>query len=60
MAEMNEQEVRRVVQDEFLGIIADAKAMLGSKDPTGFGKKALDGLAAVIRSRQSRSGPEGS
>ena len=60
MAEMNEQEVRRVVQDELLGIIADAKGLLGSKDPTGFGKKALDGLAAVIRLRQSTSGQQGS
>ena len=55
MAEMNEQEVRRVVQDELIGIITDAKAMLGSKDPTGFAKKALDGLAAVIRLRQSQT-----
>jgi hypothetical protein len=57
MTETDRQEVRRIVQDEILGILGDAKALLGSKDPTGFGKKALDGLAGVIRLRQSR--PEG-
>jgi hypothetical protein len=55
MTEADRQEVKRLVQDEILGILADAKAMLGGKDPTGFGKKALDGLAGVIRLRQSRS-----
>jgi hypothetical protein len=57
MTEADKQEVRRIVQDEMLGILGDAKALLGSKDPTGFAKKALDGLASVIRLRQSR--PEG-
>ncbi|HKS28884.1 MAG TPA: hypothetical protein VJS44_13750 [Pyrinomonadaceae bacterium] len=55
MTEADKQEVRRVVQDELLGILADAKSMLGGKDPTGFGKKALDGLASVVRLRQSKS-----
>lgn len=55
MTEADKQEVRRLVQDELLGIIGDAKAMLGMKDPTGFAKKALDGLASVIRLRQSKS-----
>jgi hypothetical protein len=54
MTEADKQEVRRVVQDELLGILADAKSMLGGKDPTGFAKKALDGLAGVIRLRQQR------
>lgn len=54
MTEADNQEIRRIVQDELLGILADAKAMLGGKDPTGFGKKALDGLAGVIRLRQSK------
>jgi len=54
MTEADRQEVRRVVQDELLGILADAKSMLGMKDPTGFGKKALDGLAGVIRLRQQK------
>lgn len=53
MMEADKQEVRQIVQDEILGILADAKALLGGKDPTGFGKKALDGLASVIRRRQS-------
>lgn len=53
MTEADKQEVRRIVQDEILAILADAKAMLGGKDPTGFGKKALDGLASVIRRRQT-------
>lgn len=55
MTEEAQQEVRRIVRDEFLGIIADAKAQLGTKDPTGFAKKALDGLAGVIRRRQRAS-----
>ncbi|HEY0323150.1 MAG TPA: hypothetical protein VGC66_19490 [Pyrinomonadaceae bacterium] len=55
MTETDKQEVRRIVQDEVLGIIADAKALLGmGKDPTGIGKKALDGLASVIRRRQTQ------
>jgi hypothetical protein len=53
MTETDRQEVRRIVQEEILGIIGDAKALLGmGKDPTGIGKKALDGLASVIRRRQ--------
>jgi hypothetical protein len=55
MTETDRQEVRRIVQEEILGILGDAKAMLGGKDPTGFGKKALDGLAGVIRLRQSKT-----
>ena len=54
MTEADRQEVRRLVQEEILGIIDDAKALLGlTKDPTGIGKKALDGLASVIRRRQT-------
>jgi hypothetical protein len=56
MTEADKQEVKRIVQDEILGILADAKALLGGKDPTGFGKKALDGLASVIRLRQTAPG----
>lgn len=52
MTESEKQEVRRIVQDEILGILGDAKAALGIKDPTGLAKKALDGLAVVIRRRQ--------
>lgn len=59
MTEAEKQEIRAEVQNEFLGIIADAQALLGGKDPTGFGKKALEGLATVIRRRQERSKTEG-
>lgn len=52
MTEADRQEVRRIVQDEILGILGDARALIGGKDPTGFGKKALDGLASVVRGRQ--------
>jgi hypothetical protein len=55
MTEADRQEIRRIVQDEILGILGDAKSMLGMKDPTGFGKKALDGLAGVIRLRQQKN-----
>jgi hypothetical protein len=53
MTEAEEKEVRAVVQDEFLAIITDAQRELGSKDPTGMAKRALEGLAALIRQRQS-------
>lgn len=52
MTEADRQEVRRIVQEEILGILGDARALIGGKDPTGFGKKALDGLASVVRGRQ--------
>jgi hypothetical protein len=53
MTETDEKEVRAIVQDELLGIINDAKELLGlGKDPTGIGEKALEGLANVIRRRQ--------
>lgn len=54
MTEANEQEIRRIVQDEILGILGDAKAKLGMKDPTGFAKKALEGLSHVITLRQQQ------
>jgi hypothetical protein len=60
MTEIDEKSVRAIVQDELLGIITDARGLLGTKDPTGMAKKALDGLANVIRRRQpSPSEPEG-
>ena len=54
MTETDKQEIKGIVQQEILDILADAQAMLGSKDPTGFGKKALEGLASVIRRRQEK------
>ncbi len=54
MAEINEKAIRAVVRDEFLGIIKDAQESVSlKKDPTGMGKKALEGLADLIRSRQT-------
>ena len=60
MTETNEQEIRAVVRDELLGIINDAKELLGvGKDPTGIGKKALEGLANVIRRRHPGAQQDG-
>jgi hypothetical protein len=53
MSEADEQKIRAVVQQELLGIIGDAQKSLGAtKDPTGIAKKALEGLANLIRKRQ--------
>lgn len=53
MTEAEEKAIRAIVQDEFLGILTDAQEQLGlKKDPTGMARKALDGLAHLIRSRQ--------
>jgi hypothetical protein len=53
MAEIDENRIRAVVQNELLGIISDAQELLGlTRDPTGMAKKALEGLANVIRKRQ--------
>lgn len=53
MTEAEEKAVRAVVQDEILGILTDANEQLGvKKDPTGMARKALDGLANLIRRRQ--------
>ena len=60
MTETDEKEIRTVVQDELLGVINDAKELLGvGKDPTGIGKKALEGLANVIRRRQPNAKHDG-
>lgn len=59
MTEAEEKEVRSIVQNELLGIITDAQEQLGSKDPTGMGKKALAGLIELIRRRQSQAAPDG-
>lgn len=58
MTEAQEEEIRAVVRDELLGIIGNARELIGTKDPTGFGKKALDGLAHVIKRRQSHAQPD--
>ena len=60
MTETEENKIRAVVQNELLAIINDAKELLGmGKDPTGIGKKALEGLANVIRRRQPTARPDG-
>ncbi len=54
MTEIDEKRIRRIVQDEILGIIRDGQEALSlKKDPTGMGKKALEGLANLIRQRQT-------
>lgn len=54
MADIGENRIRSIVQDELLGIISDAQESLGvKKDPTGMGRRALEGLADLIRSRQT-------
>jgi hypothetical protein len=54
MTKEDEKKIRSMVQDELLGIINDAQESLGvKKDPTGMGRRALEGLADMIRSRQA-------
>ncbi len=54
MTKTEENEIRTVVRDELIGILQDAKTQLGtSKDPTGIGRKALEGLVNLIRARGS-------
>ncbi|HMF56797.1 MAG TPA: hypothetical protein VK619_10680 [Pyrinomonadaceae bacterium] len=53
MTKLEEKEIRAVVQKELLGLINDAHEALGmKKDPTGMGRKALEGLANMVRRRQ--------
>jgi hypothetical protein len=60
MTEAEENKMRAVVQNELLGIISDAQELLGvTRDPTGMAKKALEGLANVIRRRQPAPTREG-
>ncbi|HKQ99158.1 MAG TPA: hypothetical protein VJT09_00715 [Pyrinomonadaceae bacterium] len=54
MTKADEEKIRRLVREELLDIIADAQDSLGmKKDPTGMGRRALEGLADLIRSRHS-------
>ena len=54
MTKVDEKKIRSIVQDELLGIINDAQEALGvKKDPTGMGRRALEGLADMIRSRKA-------
>lgn len=48
-----EKKIRAVVRSELIGILQDAQEALGTKkDPTGMGRKALEGLATLIRRRE--------
>ena len=59
MTKNDEKKIRSIVQDELLGIIDDAQESLGvKKDPTGMGRRALEGLAEMIRSRQASQADE--
>jgi hypothetical protein len=59
MTKADENEIRSIVRSELLGIIDDAQQALGlMKDPTGMGRKALEGLANLIRRRQSNGATE--
>lgn len=54
MTEADEKRVRAIVREELLGLIEDGQEVLGMrKDPTGMGRKALEGLANLIRRRQA-------
>ena len=54
MTKADEKKIRSIVRDELLGIISDAQESLGmKKDPTGMGRRALEGLADLIRERKS-------
>lgn len=60
MTKAEEQKIRSIVQNELLGIINDAQEKLVlMKDPTGMGRKALDGLANLIRQRQPNAATDG-
>lgn len=59
MTKADEEQIRLVVQNELLAIIAEAQEFLGSKkDPTGMGRRALEGLADLIRRRQTARAEE--
>jgi hypothetical protein len=59
MTKADEKKIRTIVQDELLGIISDAQESMGmKKDPTGMGRRALEGLADLIRARQSTTTDE--
>ena len=54
MDERDEKRIRSIVRSELIGLIEDAKAQLGTmKDPTGIGRKVLDGMASLIRHREA-------
>jgi hypothetical protein len=52
MMEANEKEIRVIVRNELMDILQEAGEALGTKDPTGMGKKGLEALSDLIRRRQ--------
>ncbi|MDX6694677.1 MAG: hypothetical protein QOF02_2280 [Blastocatellia bacterium] len=60
MTPAEEKEIRSIVRSEVLEIITDAQESVGlKKDPTGMGRKALEGLANLIRSREAEATASG-
>jgi hypothetical protein len=60
MTKTDEKQIRLIVQDELLGIINDGREFLDTKkDPMGLGRKALNGLADLIRQRQAQFQDDG-
>jgi hypothetical protein len=58
MTEAEANQIREIVREEILGIIKDGEEKLGLiKDPTGMGRKALQGLANLVKQRQTASAP---
>ena len=56
MTDAEENEIRQIVREEIIGILEDSQSALGvTKDPTGMGKKALDGMISLIRKRGDSS-----
>ena len=59
MEEHDEKKIRAVVRSEIIGILQDAQDALGmKKDPTGMGRKALEGLTTLIRRRDEKEQTE--
>jgi hypothetical protein len=59
MEEKDKKEIRAIVRSELLGVLQDAQDALGmKKDPTGMGRKALEGLATLIKRRDLKDKTE--
>lgn len=56
ISDAEKEQVRKLVRDELIGILEDAESALGvTKDPTGFGRKALQGMISLIQKRNGDS-----
>jgi hypothetical protein len=59
VTEEEKEQIKVIMREEILDIIKDGQEKLGlKKDPTGMGRKALEGLANLIRDRQAASEKE--